>query len=242
VRPEPGQGAVYQNRLLASLQPAEQLRLERFTHRVALESGQVLARRGEPIRAVYFPVDAITSTVVELPEGENIEVGLMGAEGVTGLSLLFDENESNSTVFVQIPGDGVRIDADDFRREIVARSSPFYHLLLRYANAFMAIVAQVAGCNAIHSVEQRLARWLLMADDRVARERFPLTQEYVAVMLGVRRASVTQAAGSLRLLGAIKYDKGTVEVLSRDRLLEASCGCYQVIAETVGRVFEPRRF
>jgi Mn-dependent DtxR family transcriptional regulator len=81
-----------------------------------------------------------------------------------------------------------------------------------------------------------------MADDRVARERFPLTQEYVAVMLGVRRASVTQAAGSLRLLGAIKYDKGTVEVLSRDRLLEASCGCYQVIAETVGRVFEPRRF
>jgi CRP-like cAMP-binding protein len=234
------------SRLLSSLPEEEQRRLAPFLHLVPVRSREALAKRGERIENVYFPIDAVTSTLIELPEGECIEVGLMGAEGVTGLSLLYGEQISNSTVIGQIPGDAVRIAAADFERQVVAHGGAALALLLRYANAFMGVVGQVAACNASHDVQQRFARWLLLVHDRVGRNEFPVTHEFASLMLGVRRASVTHAANDLRLSGAIEYEAGRVCVKDRAQLLKAACGCYAAMNETLASVFDdasslPRR-
>jgi CRP-like cAMP-binding protein len=195
---------------------------------------------GEPIERVVFPIDAVTSTLMELPEGESIEVGLMGAEGFVGLSLLYDEAIASTTVIIQIPGNGFEMRTADFAREVVQRDGEAYRLLLRYANRFFAVVAQVAACNASHSVEERLARWTLLVHDRVGRDRFPLTHEFLALMLGVRRAGVSQAASALRLAGAIDYTRGEMSVGDRKLLEKASCGCYQAITNTLESLFSDR--
>jgi CRP-like cAMP-binding protein len=240
VRPEIGPRGDRRNRLLASLSQDEQERLAPFLDLVPLPRNTRVAERGERIEHVYFPIDAVTSTLMELSEGDSVEVGLMGAEGVTGLSLLYTEDASNSTIIVQIAGSGMRMRADDFRHQIVERGGPTYQLLLRYANAFMEMVAQVAACNASHDIQQRFARWLLMAHDRVARDTFPLTHEYAALMLGVRRASVTQAANGLRVMGAIGYESGVVRIVDREVLQKASCGCYPVIERAIETIFAQR--
>jgi CRP-like cAMP-binding protein len=177
---------------------------------------------------------------MELPEGESVEVGLMGAEGVVGLALLYGLRVASTTVIVQVDGEAYRIRSEDFLREIVEENTSFYKLLLRYANVFLAMVAQNAGCNASHSVEQRFARWLLLLQDRVHRNSFPLTHEFSAIMLGVRRASVTQVANTLRNIGAIEYRTGHVHGVDRDALASASCGCYEVIRDLSESTFDGR--
>jgi CRP-like cAMP-binding protein len=151
--------------------------------------------------------------------------------------LLYGEDRSNTTVIVQIPGSATCIEAGDFRREVVERGGSALHLMLRYANAFMGMVAQVAACNASHDIQQRFARWLLMAHDRIVRDEFHLTHEYAALMLGVRRASVTQAANSLRAIGAIDYEAGLVRIIDREALMKEACGCYRAINELIDAVF-----
>lgn len=201
---------------------------------------QTLSAAGEPIAYAYFPIDAVTSTLMDLPEGESVEVGLMGAEGVVGLALLYGRRVASTTVIVQVDGDAYRIRSDDFVREIVDANTAFYKLLLRYANVFLAMVAQNAACNASHSVEQRFARWLLLLHDRVQRDAFPLTHEFSAIMLGVRRASVTQVANTLRNVGAIDYRTGRMQVVDRDALASSSCGCYEVIHDLSESIFDGR--
>jgi CRP-like cAMP-binding protein len=195
-----------------------------------------LATAGESILAVYFPITAITSTVVDLPESECIEVGLMGAEGVTGLSLLYGESIARSTVIVQIPGEATRMSADDFQREVVTRDGAPLRLFLHYANAFARAVAVVAACNVSHSVEQRFARWLLLVHDRVMRDEFPVTYDFATRMLGVRRSDVTEATKALA--GAVDYVDAHIVVRDRALLLKASCGCYASIRKTLESVFE----
>jgi len=226
------------NRLLDTLSQEEGTRLAPFLERVRVELRQTLSTAGEPIQQVYFPVDSVTSTLMELPEGETVEVGLMGAEGVVGLSLLYGQKIANTTVIVQVPGDAVRIRADHLVREVIEPSTPFHRQLLRYANVFLAMVAQNAGCNASHSVEQRLSRWLLLIHDRVRRDTFPLTHEFAAIMLGVRRASVTQVANTLRNAGAIDYRSGQLKIVDRATLEASACGCYEVIHDLSESIFE----
>jgi len=228
------------NYLLATLDHDERRRLEPLVERVHLEHKDPLATRGERIAHVYFPVDTVTSTLMELPEGDTVEVGLMGAEGMTGLSLLYGESLSNTTVIAQIPGSADRIAADDFVREVVERPGALYKLLLRYANVFMAMIAQAAACNASHSIEQRSARWIALSHDRVGRDSFPVTHEYLALMLGVRRASVTGAMNVLRLAGAIEYGRGHIVVRDREQLVNAACGCYPAMAAMTDSLFEAR--
>jgi CRP-like cAMP-binding protein len=175
---------------------------------------------------------------MELPEGDIVEVGLMGSEGIVGLDLLYRQTQAVTTVIAQIPGTAARMSAHDFLREVVDRGGPFYALLLRYARAFLGMVSQCAACNASHSVEQRFARWLLMVHDRVSRDDFPLTHEFAALMLGVRRASVTQAASMLRQAGAIDYKVGEVTVCDRKVLEAVTCGCYVLMREMAESVFE----
>ena len=174
---------------------------------------------------------------MELPEGDTVEVGLMGAEGVVGLALLYGQRISNANVIVQIPGHGLRIPADVFAREVVEHGGEFYRLLLRYANMFSAMVAQGAACNASHGVDQRLARWILQVHDRVGTAQFPLTHEFIALMLGVRRASVSEAASRLRQAGAIDYRIGAIQVTDRAALEAAACGCYAVMRRFSDNIF-----
>jgi CRP-like cAMP-binding protein len=233
---EPSDGR-RRNFLLATLDGDERRRIEPLFQRVHLDHKEALAVRGEPIRALYFPVDCVTSTLMELPEGDTVEVGMMGAEGFTGLSLLSGEARSGTTVIAQIPGTAERISAPDFVREVVERGGPFYQLLLRYANVFMSLVAQNAACNASHSIEQRCGRWIALSEDRVGRDHFPITHEYLALMLGVRRASVTGAMNALRLAGAIEYERGHIHVLDGATLRRAACGCYAVMRAMAESLF-----
>jgi len=226
-----------QSRLVESLSPRERARVAAFLEPVDLKMRDVLESEGDPIRYAVFPANAVTSTLMQLPEGDTVEVGLMGAEGVVGLALLYGQRLASTTVIVQIPGHGVRIPADTFAREVVQHGGEFYRLLLRYANKFSAMVAQGAACNASHGVDQRLARWILQVHDRVAAPQFPLTHEFIALMLGVRRASVSEAASRLRQAGAIDYRVGHVRVTDRSALEPAACGCYAVMRRFTEQIF-----
>jgi len=218
-----------ENSLLLNLPYGERKRLEPFLQPTPLEFRQTLLESGEPIPFVWFPHNAVTSTVVDTPDGATIEVGLMGMEGMVGLSLLLNVLDSNTTVIVQVAGHATRMRADHFFKHVVQAGGELYRRLLRYTNAFMAMVAQTAACNSMHNVDQRLARWLLMTQDRVQRDDFPMTHEFLAFMLGVRRPSVSVAANALLLNGYIDYKHGHMKIKDREALEEAVCPCYILV-------------
>jgi|SRR5579884_169660 len=230
-----------ESKLLTSLSHDERKRIAPRLEVVDLKSGQGLLEAGEPIECVWFPHDCVTSTVVDTAEGGTIEVGLMGLDGLVGLSLLLGATRSNTTVIVQVAGSASRMRAQDFKEYVVEPRGEFYELLLQYADAFMAMIAQTAACNSLHSVDERLARWILMTHDRIARDEMALTQEFLAYMLGVRRASVSMAASGLQQMGMIKYSRGQLTVLDRARLEDCSCACYGIVRDITDRLFKNRR-
>jgi CRP-like cAMP-binding protein len=217
------------SKILRLLSENEKQRLAPFLKEVQLRQNQELLEAGAPFDHVWFPQDCVTSTVVDSAEGATIEVGLMGYDGMVGLSLLFGKAVSNSTVIVQIPGRAVRMSANDFRQHVVEEGGELFKGLLNYADTFMAMVAQTAACNSLHSIDERLSRWILMVRDRVDKNEMPLTQEFLAYMLGVRRPSVSLAASGLQQLGLIQYSRGHVTVLNREGLEDRTCPCYQII-------------
>lgn len=225
------------NQLLASLPLEERQRLAPYLEPVALRFRQVIVEFDSPIQHVYFLSDAVTSTVVRTPAGETIEVGIMGAEGFVGLSLLYSVERSNATVLTQIPGRALRMRSDDFIRHVVQRGGPTRDLLLRYANFFQVMVQQHAACNVAHTVEERMCRWILLTHDRANADVFALTHEYLAVMLGVRRATVTTIARRLKDQGFIAYTRGRLAVTNRRQLEDCSCECYGLIKEQMARTF-----
>lgn len=226
------------NRLLSELPEEEQARLRPYLEPVALEFNQALVEFDQPVEHVYFLETAVTATVVRTSDGETIEVGMMGGEGFVGLSLVYGVRRSNATVLVQMPGGALRMRAADFETQIRARGGPCQELLLRYANFFAATVQQHAACNATHNIETRICRWILLAHERVGEGGFPLTQEYLALMLGVRRPTVSEIAQKLREDGLIDYTRGSLVVTDRPRLEERSCDCYVIIREQLARTFE----
>jgi len=227
-----------ENRLLAAIPEPERERLKPYLELVFLEFNQVLVEFDQPISYVYFPQTTITSTVVQTPDGEMIEVGLMGTEGVVGLSLLYGVERSNATVIVQNPGQAIRMKAVDFRRHVTQRGGPFLELLLRYANYFNVMVQHHAACNAAHPLEGRMCRWILLTHDRVESDQFPLTQDFLALMLGVRRPTVSDVARKLKGEGLINYTRGTITVTHRQGLESRSCECYQLIKEQIEHTFD----
>lgn len=218
-----------QSQLLEALSDAERARLAPALHETQLRQGQEMLEAGEPIEGVWFPHDAVTSTLVDSAEGTTIEVGLMGFEGMVGLSLLLGKTISNTTVIAQIPGTATHMSADDFCRLVVDCRGELFDLLLKYTDSFLAMVAQTAACNSLHSVDERLARWILMSHDRVGRDDMPLTQEFLSYMLGVRRPSVSLAASGLQQLGLIRYGRGHLTVVDRFGLEERACDCYGIV-------------
>ena len=223
-----------ENRLLARLPHPERKRLEPWLQPVDLHFGQLLVEFDAPIEYVYFLETAVTSTVVRTPHGDTLEVGIMGAEGFVGLSLVYGVNRSNGTVVVQLPGRAVRMKATDFIRH-VSSGGPCLDLLLRYANFFQVMVQQHAACNVAHRVEERMCRWILLTHDRAGSDVFALTQEYLALMLGVRRATVSVIAHQLKHAGLISYTRGKLTITDREGLEECCCECYVLIKNQIER-------
>ena len=215
------------NRILALLSSKDRKRLHPHLHPVSLKYKQSLYRANKPIDWVYFIEAGVGSLVNTMANGQAAEVGTIGNEGVVGLPLLLGDNRAPTSVYVQVPGAGLRIKAALFNREL-ARSPSMRAVMLRYAHAFFNQVAQSAACNHFHTLEQRCCRWLLMTHDRMPSSEFLLTQEFLAMMLGVQRTGVTAAAGALQKARLIRYRRGIVTMLDKRGLERRSCECYGV--------------
>jgi len=224
-----------ENTLLAHLPTAERERLWLYLEPVYLHLGEVLVEFDSHIEYVYFLETAVTSTVVRTPHGETLEVGIVGAEGFVGLSLVYGVARSNATVILQIPGRALRMKAADFNQQIKSRGGVCLDVLLRYANFFQVMVQQHAACNASHRVEERMCRWILLTHDRATTDTFGLTHEYLSLMLGARRATVSDIAHRLKEAGIINYTRGKLRVTDRQRLEECSCECYRLIKDQTAR-------
>jgi CRP-like cAMP-binding protein len=226
------------NRLLAALPSADYARILPSLTVVPLKLKEILHKPGEPIRVVYFPGGGFCSMLTVLEDGSMVEIATVGREGMVGVSAVLDGTPVTSAAMVQGADDTCyQMNVEAFRREIDRRGA-FHELMAHYAQALFGFVAQSTACNAMHSVEQRLARWLLMAHDRMRSDEFPLTQEFVAMMLGASRPTVTVVAGTLQRAGLIKYRHGRVTIVDREKLEAASCECYRAATDLLKRVTE----
>jgi CRP-like cAMP-binding protein len=237
-RPPP---AEVQNLLLAALPKVDRERLVPTLEIVPLKLKDLLHKAGEPIQYVYFPGGGFCSMVTVLEDGAMVEVATVGREGMLGVTALLDGGSPTAASMVQGETDiCYRMTAHAYRREMDRRGA-FYELLSRYAQALVGFIMQSTACNAVHSVEQRLARWLLMAQDRMGTDEFPLTQEFVAMMLGATRPTVTVVAGTLQRAGLITYHRGRVTILDREKLESASCECYRAATNLLRAVTDGPR-
>ncbi|MDZ8035894.1 Crp/Fnr family transcriptional regulator [Nostoc sp. DedSLP04] len=223
------------NKLLAALPTSDYERLLPHLKLVSLPTRQVLYEPGEPITHVYFPQNAVVSIVTCMRDGSTVEVGIVSNEGMVGIPVILGSNTTTTKAFVQVAGAGMQIDADILRTEF-NRGGAIQKLLLRYVRAIYTELTQSCACNRLHSLEERLARWLLTVSDRLASEEFPLTQEFIAQMLGVRRSGVTVAASTLSRAGMISYQRGHIKILNREDLEATSCECYRVIQKEFTRL------
>jgi CRP-like cAMP-binding protein len=218
-----------ENRLLAALPGDEYERLAPHLQPVSLDLGQTLFRPDDQIHHVYFLTTAVVSLLTDLEDGTGMEVGLVGSEGVVGVSAILGGYETKVAT-VQASGTSLRLEAGKLQAEF-SRRGRFQTALLRYTHALMTQISQTVVCNARHHVEGRLARWLLMFHDRVGTDEFELTQEYMANMLGVRRASVSEVAEKLQEMKLIRYQRGRFTILDRKGLEEFTCECYPKVKE-----------
>jgi CRP-like cAMP-binding protein len=217
-----------ENRILAALPAMEFQRLAPHLTETPLAFKQSLSEPDRPITHVCFPDVGVCSVMSVMQSGATAEVGTIGNEGMTGLALFYGDLADPSQCIVQVPGLGRTMHADVFRAEM-ARRETLYTLTSHYAHALLVQLMQSAACNALHGVEERTCKWLLMTHDRVEGDEFKLTHEFLGLMLGVRRSSVTLVAHQLQRAGMINYRLGVVTVLDRKGLEEAACECYAVV-------------
>ncbi|HZZ29552.1 MAG TPA: Crp/Fnr family transcriptional regulator [Pirellulales bacterium] len=223
------------NRLLSRLQPQDYARLLPQLRSVIYESGQLLYEAHAPVDFVYFPNDCVLSAVAVLNDGTGIEVGTIGNEGAAGLTAFIGPSVSPTRMLVQIPGGGMRMAAEFLEQE--ARANRTLHdLLLRHHHAFLAQMTQSVACNGVHPLLKRCCRWLLMTHDRVGKDELPLTHEFLAFMLAVRRPGVTETLNKLEDQGLITNSRGMIQIVDRTGLEAASCECYRVVQEEYERL------
>jgi CRP-like cAMP-binding protein len=215
------------NRLLTLLSDDDYERLRPHLVPVALDYRKSLYEASRPIEHVYFPINGVASLVLTTSDGASAEVGTIGSEGMVGLPVCLGDDDAPSSVYVQVPGTALLIDARIFRGEL-ERSPALKLIVLRYAHAFFNQVAQSAACAHLHKVEQRCCRWLLMTRDRMPSGDFLLTHEFLGMMLGVRRTTVTDVMGSLQKAGLIRYRRGHVTILDEQALRQRACECYEI--------------
>jgi CRP-like cAMP-binding protein len=219
------------NRLLRALPTKEYRRLLPKLTQVTLTRGQILYERGDTIRHVYFPNNSIISLVSMVAEQSTLEVGMVGNEGMAGLSVFMGIDKANTRELVQGGGSAVRMEAATLRK-ISHQDSSLRTLLLRYTYSLLTQISQSAACNLFHTSDARLARWLLMASDRMSANEFRLTQDVLSRLLGMRRESVNKAASALQKEKIIDYSRGVIAILDRDGLEKGSCTCYARMRES----------
>lgn len=224
------------NRILAALPAAEFAHVAKSLTYVDLALGQPMHRAGDLIVNVFFVESGFISALTILSDGQPLEIGLIGAEGVAGISVILGATHSYSETMCQTGGGAYRITVAALK-EAVVHAPHLRDLLLRYVHVFGVQVAQTAACNAHHELSQRLARWLLSAHDRSGTPELSLTQDLIAVMLGVRRSTVSIAAGMLQRLGVIRYQHGRITITDRIGLENAACECHDAVATEYRALF-----
>jgi hypothetical protein len=227
-----------ENLLLAALPKSERNRLDPFLEQVEMPAGLPITQPEEVIRFLYFPFDAVTSTTHEMSDGTMVETGIMGLEGLSGVQVWLGQTTTPATTFVQIPGIGHRIATKDFIREVRDKVSPLNDLIRSYVHAFLVMTSVVAACNRMHSVDQRLCRWLRMTYNRVQRTEYPLRHDFLANMLGVHRPTLSTTAGMLQRAGLIAYQHGKLTILNPEGLRSGACECLDLIETQFEKIFD----
>ncbi|MDQ8730959.1 Crp/Fnr family transcriptional regulator [Bradyrhizobium sp. LHD-71] len=224
----PHRGGVVQNDFLATLCPADFEHLRPFLQPVELKRHAIIHEANKPVDAVYFVESGIVSRVARTQADGAVEVAVVGRSGLVGLSVILGTNIALHRTVVQIPGSALRIPAADLQA-IMAKNPTIRDHLLRYVQLLMNQKAQVALCNAKHEIDKRVARWLLLAHDRVAGNQLPVTHDLLAMMLGVRRAGISEALAELEDKGVISKARGALRIVSREALKAQACECYKII-------------
>lgn len=225
-----------ENLLLAKL-PIEALaRLRPHSERVTMRHGDYAIVPDEPIRRIYFPAGCLLSLVTTMRDGACTESGTIGREGMSGIPVLLDAASTPMPTFCQVPGEAIKVRSEAVK-EAYENDRGVRSLFNRYVHAVVVNGSQSAACNALHNTQERFCRWLLMTSDGVGSDEFALTHEYLAVMMGVRRASVTEVAVKMRGGGLIDYRRGRVKILDREGLEACSCECYRRTKDEYERLF-----
>ncbi|WP_372707057.1 Crp/Fnr family transcriptional regulator [Brevundimonas sp.] len=227
------------NLWIASLDPADRRRLQPHLQERVFTQGQILYDAGEAVDAVWFPLTGVVSLMTLLPEDRMVETAAIGREGLVGVTCGPMNGRASSRAIAQLEGSAACCSADVFA-DALSRSESMRMALARFTEGLFAQVQQTAACNARHRLDERLARWLLTLHDRAGSNRFHLTQSDIAGMLGVRRATVSEVGSDLESRGLIKRGRGWVEVLDRDALEQASCGCYELMRGVMKDLRLPR--
>lgn len=223
------------NHILNALPKEDYERLRSHLEEVSLTLGQVVYQPDESIKYVYFPNNAMASVIATTPDGQCAEVGVIGREGAAGVSVLMGVDSTPHQTTIQLADGALRISTKAIREEF-KRGGALQQILLRYMHAMMMQISQTALCNRLHSVEERLSRWLLMCHDRSATDELTLTQEFLSIMLGVNRPTVTTAALILQGGGFINYRRGKITVIDREGLQDFACDCYEVVKQEYDRL------
>jgi CRP-like cAMP-binding protein len=226
------------NRILQTLSAPEFDRIRRAGEEVSLDFKEPVYDRGKPIEYMHFVESGVVSLVTDLEHGMTLETGTVGPESVVGIPAFLGSSIAAGRAFCQIPGWAIRVNVETVLAER-ERQSQLATVILRVANATMSMMAQTAACNGAHPVAERMAKWLLMTHDRVDGDEFPLTQEFLAMMLGVRRPSVNTAGLMLQQAGVIRYSRGRITILNREGLEASSCECYKAIADAFENAINP---
>lgn len=226
------------NRLLAALPPADFGLLTPYLQKVSLEQDAVLLRSGDRIEQVYFPHSGTISFMLDMPNGQTVATAVIGHEGAVGMLSVLEPSLSPVTPVVRVAGVASRISALRFHAAF-SQSGAIRHAVQTHARALLMQFQHVAACNALHSVEARMARWLLHIHDRIDGGALPLTQEALSQLLGVRRTTVTQVMRKLRVSGAIRSNRRGLIEINRPRLEEAACECYEVMGRRIDQIFPP---
>jgi CRP-like cAMP-binding protein len=220
----------FKNALLAHLSSETIADLSRHFESVQFDVKLVLYEPGQRMQYAYFPEAGMVSVVSIMDDGSSIEVGTIGREGMTGASILLTADRVPYQYYIQMAGDGYRIKAALLKVE-AEKNEELRTLIFRYQAAFLTQTMQAAACNGLHSIQQRCCRWILMSQDRVDSETVPLTHEFLGLMLGVRRASVSEVLQPLQTRGWIRSQRGQIAILDRKGLETGSCECYRLIAK-----------
>ena len=229
-----------ENSIIASLLAAEYKSLLPMVERVTLERGDVVYRANRKMKAVYFPEDAVVAVVGRLNDGRTVEVGTIGREGMLGLNIFLADIISPDKAVVLLSGAAIKIKSKDLRREL-SLATPLRRLLLAYARTFLAVISQSVACSQHHTIQQRLARWLLTINDYCGGREILMVQKSIAEMLGARRVGISEAAGELQSENLISYRRGRIKVLDKARLEKSSCECYRFIRQEYVRLHAHER-